>query len=63
MTNVHTAVFCKTKQKKLQPKCKLPLVVLVNAVYGLGQVLDCTMNMVNPSGAKGIPGANQLQKA
>ena len=41
--------------------------VLVNALYGLGQLLsslDSTMNIVSafkPSGAKGFPGTNQVE--
>ena len=40
--------------------------VLVNALYGLGQVLislDCTMNIIIAAcGAKGFPGTNQVMQ-
>ena len=41
-------------------RCKLPYVVLVDALYGLGQLLislACTMNIIipiQPSGTKGF---------
>ena len=44
-------------------RCKLPQVVLVNALYGLGQVLTSLVVLwilSLPSGAKGFPGANQV---
>ena len=40
---------CRVLTRNCKPRCKLPQVVLVNALYGLSQVLislSCTMNII-----------------
>ena len=44
-------------------RCKLPEVVLVSALYGLGQLSSCTMNIIvaiQTKWRKGFPGTNQV---
>ena len=39
-------VFSLEIANQVVQRCKLPLVVLVSALYGLGQLSDCTMNII-----------------
>ena len=42
----HVAVFSLEIANQVVQRCKLPLVVLVSALYGLGQLSGCTMNII-----------------